>query len=103
MRCHYPFYKMLVDWNGDVLFCSNDWGREIIVGNVMTTGVRDLWLSERMFEVRRSLMKGDRSFSPCNTCDVHGTLSGGPSFERLTAHYLSNGLIASEEMPSDLT
>ena len=25
--CFYPFYKMLVDWDGRVLFCSNDWGR----------------------------------------------------------------------------
>ena len=102
MRCHYPFYKMLVDWNGDVLFCSNDWGREIVVGNVMTSSVRELWLSPEMLEVRRSLMTGDRSHSPCNTCDVHGTLSGGPSFERLIAHYLSTGLITSEEMPADL-
>ena len=103
MRCHYPLYKMLVDWNGDVLFCSNDWGREIIVGNVMNSSVRELWLSERMLEVRRALMKGDRSHSPCNACDVHGTLSGGPSFERLLTHYLSAGLITSDEMPGDLT
>ena len=26
---------MFVDWNGDVLFCSNDWGREHIVGNLL--------------------------------------------------------------------
>ena len=33
--CHYPFYKLFVDWNGDVLFCSNDWGREHVVGNLL--------------------------------------------------------------------
>ena len=29
------YYKMFVDWNGDVLFCSNDWGREIVIGNLI--------------------------------------------------------------------
>ena len=26
--CYYPFYKMMVDWNANVLFCTNDWGRK---------------------------------------------------------------------------
>ena len=33
--CYYPFYKLFVDWNGDVLFCSNDWGKEHVVGNLL--------------------------------------------------------------------
>lgn len=99
MRCHYPFYKMLVDWNGDVLFCSNDWGREIIVGNVLKTGISDIWLSEKMFQVRRHLMKGERCFSPCSRCDVHGTLHGKPSFDRLVQHYVDEGRLRAAEVP----
>ncbi len=100
MRCHYPFYKMLVDWNGDVLFCSNDWGREIVIGNVMKTSLRDLWLSEKMFAVRRHLMNGERCFSPCDKCNVHGTLHGGFSFERLIDHYVAEGRLKREEIRS---
>lgn len=85
-RCHYPFYKMLIDWNGDVLFCSNDWGREIIIGNIMETGIRELWLSEKMFEIRRRLADGDRSHNPCNKCNVDGLLHGEQSFNRLMEH-----------------
>ncbi|MHA1538361.1 MAG: radical SAM/SPASM domain-containing protein [Alphaproteobacteria bacterium] len=91
MRCHYPFYKMLVDWNGDVLFCSNDWGREIIVGNVLERSVSDIWLSDQMKEVRRHLSGGHRNFSPCNKCSVHGTLHGQSSFDLLLAHYRDAG------------
>ena len=81
--CYYPFYKMLIDYNGDVLFCSNDWGREIIVGNVLRTPLRDIWLGEEMTKVRRRLGAGDRSQPPCSTCSVHGMLHGKSSFDRL--------------------
>ena len=90
-RCFYPFYKMLIDWNGDVLFCSNDWGREIVVGNVMKQPLDRIWLSDEMFEIRRRLAQGDRSRSPCDKCSVEGTLHGGSSFERLMKHYATEG------------
>jgi radical SAM protein with 4Fe4S-binding SPASM domain len=90
-RCYYPFYKMIVDWNGDVLFCSNDWGREIIVGNVLQQHLADIWLSEKMFEVRSRLSRGDRSQNPCSKCSVHGLLHGESSYERLRAHYRAEG------------
>ena len=62
--CHYPFYKMFVDWNGDVLFCSNDWGREHVVGNLLQQTLYDVWFSKPMTRIRKKLMKGDRSHSP---------------------------------------
>lgn len=86
-QCFYPFYKMLVDWNGDVLFCSNDWGRKIVVGNVLRTPLKEIWLSDKMREIRLRLAKGDRSHSPCNACSVQGTLTGRESFNLLMDHY----------------
>ena len=79
--CHYPFYKMFVDWNGDVLFCSNDWGREHVVGNLLQSSVMDVWFSKPMNKIRRKLIKGDRTMSPCNKCSVDGSLFGKPSFD----------------------
>lgn len=86
-RCHYPFYKMLVDWNGDVLFCSNDWARKIVVGNVLSQSLRAIWLSDKMKEIRLGLACGDRNRDPCNQCSVVGTLSGKPSFDLLMESY----------------
>lgn len=83
--CHYPFYKMLVDWDGKVLFCSNDWGRKIVVGDVAKQHVREIWLSEPMKTVRARLRKGDRSVSPCDTCNVEGVLTGRAGFDLLNA------------------
>lgn len=85
--CHYPFYKMFVDWNGDVLFCSNDWGREHVVGNLLQQSLHDVWFSKPMTKIRKKLMKGDRSHSPCNKCSVDGSLFGKPSFDLINEYY----------------
>ena len=85
--CYYPFYKMFVDWNGDVLFCANDWGRNIIVGNIMETPVQDIWMSDAMKGIRLRLANRDRSQSPCNKCDVDGTLHSSVSFDLLMEYY----------------
>lgn len=85
--CYYPFYKMLIDWDGQVLFCSNDWGRKIVVGDVRNHSVKDIWLSEEMRKIRKRLIFGDRSVSPCDTCNVKGTLHGKSSVDLLTRHY----------------
>ncbi len=85
--CHYPFYKLFVDWNGDVLFCSNDWGREHVVGNLLQQSLHDVWFSKPMNKIRKKLMKGDRSHSPCNKCSVDGSLFGKPSFDIIKEYY----------------
>ena len=87
--CHYPFYKMFVDWNGDVLFCSNDWGREHVVGNLLQQSLHEVWFSKPMTKIRKRLMKGDRSHSPCNKCSVDGSLFGKPSFDLVSEYYES--------------
>ena len=85
--CHYPFYKLFVDWNGDVLFCSNDWGREHVIGNLLQQTLHDVWFSKPMAKIRKRLMKGDRSVSPCNKCSVDGSLFGKPSFDLIKDYY----------------
>jgi radical SAM protein with 4Fe4S-binding SPASM domain len=88
--CHYPFYKMFVDWNGDVLFCSNDWGKEHVVGNLIQQRVKDVWFSKAMKKIRRRLREGDRSISPCNKCNVKGDLFGKTSFDIINLYEDSN-------------
>lgn len=88
--CYYPFYKMFVDWNGDVLFCANDWGRTRIVGNLLQQSVRDVWMSKEMEKVRKRLMKPSREFKPCDTCNVKGTLVGEKSFNLIKDYYANS-------------
>jgi len=81
--CHYPFYKMFVDWNGDVIFCSNDWQKEIKIGNLSKQRLKDVWFNDKINNIRKRLIKGDRSESPCNKCSVNGQMFGKTSFEIL--------------------
>lgn len=90
--CNYPFYKMLIDWNGNVLCCSNDWGRKFIVGNILSRRLQDLWMDQNWHAFRLNLLEGDRSRnSPCNTCNVNGSLFGGGSVDDYFQAYSRNG------------
>ena len=81
---------MFVDWNGDVLFCSNDWGREHVVGNLLQQDIRDVWLGKTMRNIRKRLAEGNRTESPCNKCSVNGTMFGEESFNILQKYESSN-------------
>ena len=96
-RCYYPFHRLKIDWNGNVLLCSNDWGRKFIAGNVKNENLWDIWMSEKMWIARRKLAMSDRSMDPCNGCDVNGLLSGAGSFELLMKHYLAEGKLSQQE------
>ena len=85
--CYYPFYKLFIDWDGKALFCSNDWGKEIIVGNLVKEKLFDVWFSDKMYEIRKKLSVGDRNFSPCKSCSVNGQLFGKKSFDLINEYY----------------
>ncbi|MDC0164534.1 SPASM domain-containing protein [Candidatus Pelagibacter bacterium] len=75
-KCFYPSYKFFLDYNGDVLMCSHDWGKKNVLGNLNNQSFKDIWLSDKYMEARQKLNNSDRSISPCNVCDVAGTLIG---------------------------
>ena len=82
--CYYTFSKMMVDWNGNVVFCPNDWNRTHIVGSLLHHDVRDVWFGKQMNDFRDRLVKGDRDFAPCNKCSMPGDLFGK---ERVEFYY----------------
>ena len=74
--CYYPSYSLFIDYNGDVLMCSHDWGKKNILGNLNKDTIYDVWMSENAKNSRSNLAKSDRGFSPCDVCDVKGNLIG---------------------------
>jgi|TARA_Y100000389_G_C17457190_1_gene518941 radical SAM protein with 4Fe4S-binding SPASM domain len=74
--CYYPSYNFFIDYNGDVLMCSHDWGKKNILGNLNNESIMSIWLSENAKNSRLNLTNSDRNFSPCNVCDVKGSLIG---------------------------
>ena len=74
--CFYPSYTFFMDYNGDVLMCAHDWGKKRILGNLNKKSFLEIWTSQIAKISRKKLNNSDRGFSPCNVCDVHGTLIG---------------------------
>jgi radical SAM protein with 4Fe4S-binding SPASM domain len=78
--CYYPFYMILIDFNGDVLLCPHDWNKNLILGNLKTDNIWDIWKDKTLNHIRKKLSNADRNFVPCNSCDVLGTVIGKDSF-----------------------
>ena len=74
--CYYPTYQFLIDWNGDVFLCPQDWQRRHSMGNMMQQDIFDIWVSASMNKFRKNLLKGKRCDKPCLDCNADGTLLG---------------------------
>ncbi len=74
--CYYPSYTFFLDYNGDVLMCPHDWGKKLVLGNLKYSNFLEIWTSKISSMTRKGLIDSDRNFSPCNKCDVEGTLIG---------------------------
>ena len=74
--CYYPSYHFFIDYTGEVLMCGHDWGKKNILGNVKDSKLMDIWTSKIAMMSRKALINSERSFSPCNLCDVKGDLTG---------------------------
>ncbi len=74
--CYYPHYTFFMDYTGEVLVCSHDWGKKLVVGNLKKENFIDIWLNQKFSDARTNLAKSNRNFSPCDKCDVTGTFMG---------------------------
>jgi len=75
-KCFYPSYQMLIDWNGDIFLCPQDWQRRITMGNMMQKNLFSIWTDKIIERYRKKLLQGDRDISPCNKCNAEGTILG---------------------------
>lgn len=68
--CDRPFYKIYILYNGDVILCSSDWMREIIIGNVAKSSIYEVWNGEKQKQVREAFLNKDLKKLPlCQECD----------------------------------
>jgi GTP 3',8-cyclase len=69
--CHAPFEMLIVTINGDVVLCHEDARREVVLGNLARSTIREIWFGETMDKFRHHLMLGKRqeTGSICARCD----------------------------------
>lgn len=85
--CFIPFYSLMIDWNGDVLPCANDWSRSVRFGNINNENLSDILKGSRSIEFKTSLCSGERTQVPCSKCNVCGTLRGEEEYKNFKARY----------------
>lgn len=88
--CYYPFYKMMVDYTGEVLICSNDWAKKLVVGDLNRAGLLEVWNAPLFNAARKRLVDKDRSQPPCNLCDVNGLYNGENHFAAWQRYYAAH-------------
>tara|TARA_B110000967_G_C18880571_1_gene560821 strand:+ start:95 stop:964 length:870 start_codon:yes stop_codon:yes gene_type:complete len=75
-NCYYPTYQFLIDWNGNVYLCPQDWQRKVSMGNIMQETVFEIWTGKTITAYRKNLISGKRCSGPCKSCNADGTLLG---------------------------
>jgi radical SAM protein with 4Fe4S-binding SPASM domain len=85
--CYYPAYSMMVDWNGDVLLCCQDWNRQIRAGNLAYQTLLEVWDSPTLRKYRMALAHGRKGLTPCARCNAAGTLHGAKHAEAWQQYY----------------
>lgn len=85
--CFLPFYKIIIDWDGRVLLCCNDWLKtNNKLGNINTDTIHDVWYSKALTTIRSHLIKGNRQeVQSCKNCNIYGTAIGELSVELLSS------------------
>jgi len=60
--------KVGINWNGDVIFCCNDYFVKVKFGNVKNERLMDIWKKPYYQQVRKALRKGVFMLEACKEC-----------------------------------
>jgi MoaA/NifB/PqqE/SkfB family radical SAM enzyme len=73
--CPYIFYSFSINSDGKVSACFLDWSRDLLVGDVLSEDILNIWSGPRMNALRRFFLEGKRKNHPiCGNCGqmTHG-------------------------------
>lgn len=71
IACAYPFYNLVVKSNGDVVPCCVAWEKSLVVGNVKTQTLAEIWAGEPLARIHRLHIEGRRGeLAACAQCDT---------------------------------
>jgi radical SAM protein with 4Fe4S-binding SPASM domain len=68
--CSFIWQKLIVDWNGDVLLCCDDWNHREVLGNLKNQKIEDIWFGDRLKQIRTYHLNGEFDKIPlCQGCN----------------------------------
>ncbi len=69
--CPYIFYTTTINSDGTVSLCIQDWARTLVVGDVNTQSLRDIWMGQLINNHRLAHLEGLRKVNKtCGDCGV---------------------------------
>jgi len=75
--CYIPSYKVLINWNGDVILCSQNWLIKKVLDNINNNTLSNIWMSKEFISIRQDLINGKRDMvTSCANCNVKGDMFG---------------------------
>ena len=80
--CTFPWFALVVLWDGTVVTCPQDFYGAYPVGDVRTSSLREIWNGEPLRRLRTDMLAGDVSgYKACAGCDSvrRPTILGVPS------------------------
>ena len=73
--CPYVFYSFSINSDGTASLCFLDWSRKLIIGDVKTEKVKDIWNGRRLLNYQKMFLRKQRKNHPiCGNCGqmTHG-------------------------------
>ena len=68
-RCTFPWYAMVICWDGSVTPCPQDFYAVLKMGDARTSSLREIWNGPSYRDHRRRLNSDIESLSLCRNCD----------------------------------
>lgn len=69
-HCSFLWYSLTILWDGHVTPCPQDFFQELIMGDLRTQSIKEVWDGKPLVGLRNSLARQEwQKISPCNTCD----------------------------------
>ena len=76
-KCNFLWQRMVILWNGDIypcLFHGVKDNRDILLGNIKDSSIKELWNSKKMNELRQLHIQGRANeISSCENCSYRNT------------------------------
>lgn len=72
--CFHPSYKLVINYKGEAVICTNDYFGKSIMGNIAEQSLLEIWRGPAFTEVRRLLRRHERHMLPtCVGCNLLST------------------------------
>ena len=68
--CALIWKRMVIDWNGEVVLCCDDWNHSTVLGNLKKQSIEEVWKGEKLEEIKRFHKKREFYNVPiCSKCN----------------------------------